>query len=207
MWGRESISDVAIALRPEPRTQCLPDGVAIRLSPSLETVGVFFLDKRMLPITPGQLGALLLALVLGLTHYGAYRVGRALVAGDWAKDREATAQNIAAEMAAARVKEQELTKKANDVQAKLNAEKKRSASAAESAANELRLLQEALAASGANKDSTPATGTDGARTGELLVQCAGKYQGMAADADALANKVTGLQGYVKDVCQSSPSGK
>lgn len=161
----------------------------------------------MLPITAKQFGALLIVLSLVVTHFGAYRVGRALVAGDWAAEKAETALAVAEAEKVARAKEQELTKKANDVQAKLNAEKKRAAAAADLAADELRLLQEALAARGAASDPKAASGVDGASTGDLLLQCAGKYQGVAADADTLANKVTGLQAYVNDVCQSSPSGK
>ena len=169
-------------------------------------VGLFF-GIAMLPITSSQFGALLLALALAGTHFAAYRTGKKLVEGDWAQERAEVAQRVADEATAARAKEQELTKKANDVQAKLNAEKKRAVAAASAAADELRLLQEALAASGAAKDSTSTTGANGASPSELLVQCAGVHQVMAAEADSLANKVTGLQGYVNDVCLSRSSGK
>jgi len=49
-------------------------------------------------------------------------------------------------------------------------------------------------------ESTKATGnTDAARIGELFAECSTKYTGMAEEADRLAIKVTGLQGYANSV--------
>jgi Tfp pilus assembly protein FimV len=151
--------------------------------------------------------AIAIAVVLAGTHFTAYKTGRALVAGDWAAEREQTALAVVEAEKAARAKEQELTQKANDVQTKLNAEKKRAAAAAGAAADELRLLEAALAASQAASDSIAPTGANGASTGGLFLESAKAYLGVAAEADQLANKVIGLQGYVANVCQSSPSGK
>lgn len=158
-------------------------------------------------ITPRQIAALVFLVLLIGSHFGAYRLGRNTMAGEWAQARAQQSQELLEAVTVAREKEQELTRKANDVQAKLNAEKKRASVAAESAANELRLLQEALAARTTTIDPGTTTGADGTSASELLIQCARVHQSVAAEADSLANKVTGLQGYVTDVCQSSPSGK
>jgi hypothetical protein len=163
----------------------------------------------MLPITFRQLAALIAVLALAASHWWAYSLGGKAVEADWAAERTEFAVMAAQDAEAARAKEQELTKKANDVQVKLNAEKKRATVAAESAANELRLLQEALAAR-SNSDSKPSSGADGASAGELLVHCSRVHSGMAAEADALANKLTAFQEYaraIKDACQSRASGK
>lgn len=170
-------------------------------------VGAFLFGVPMLPFTPRQLFAaiqvLIVVALLSLTHYTAYRMGRAVVSRDWAEDRAQAAQRLAEEIQAARVVEQELRKKADDGIAKLATEKKRGAVAAQSAADELRLLQEALARSvgPAYCDTSASTGADGAGIGGLLAECGKSYQGVARDADGLAIKVTGLQSYITEICR------
>lgn len=161
----------------------------------------------MLPFTPRQafmaIQVLIVVALLSLTHCTAYRMGRAVVARDWAEDRAATALRLAEEVQTARVVEQELRKKADDGIAKLATEKKRGAAAAQSSADELRLLQEALARSvgPAYCETSASTGTDGAGISKLLAECPVQYQGVARDADGLAIKVTGLQTYITEICK------
>jgi Skp family chaperone for outer membrane proteins len=161
----------------------------------------------MLPFTFRQALALAGVVTFAVCVFWAHVLGGKAVQRDWDAEKAQTVLDQLAAEKVARAKEQELTKKANDVQAKLNAEKKRAAAAAGAAADELRLLQEALAASAAARDSSAPSGVDGASVSGLLLECGKSYSGVAADADTLANKVTGLQGYVRDVCQSSSSGK
>ena len=152
-------------------------------------------------LNPRMWLAIAVAALLAGSHFTAYRTGRALVAGDWAQERAIRAQEMVGAEIEARAKEQALTQKVNDVQAKLNVEKKRAAASAGAAAGELRLLQEALAASVAASSSSASARVDGAGVGGLFLECAGKYQGVAAEADSIANKLTGLQSYVTQVCK------
>jgi hypothetical protein len=142
--------------------------------------------------------------LLAFTHGFAYKAGRAMVANDWAQEREARANDLVEQSRAYRAKEQVLVQKANDVDKKLQREKQAAAAAARDSAGELRLLQEALAAASdrPTSDSASVSRAHGAGTGELLLECAGKYQGVAAEADSLAVKLTGLQSYVSGVCKS-----
>jgi hypothetical protein len=159
----------------------------------------------MLPFTFRQAIALVGVMALAGALIWAYHLGGKDVQADWNAEKAEMAAMALQDAEAARAKEQELTRKANDVQAKLNDEKKRAAAATGAAADELRLLQEALAARGASQDSSAASGVDGAGTGKLLLECVGVHQGVAAEADTLANKVTAFQEYaraIKDACNS-----
>lgn len=161
----------------------------------------------MLPFTPRQAFAaiqvLIVVTLLSLTHYTVYRVGRAVVSRDWAEDRAQAALRLVDEVKAARKDEQELRKKADDGIAKLATEKKRGAAAAQSSADELRLLQEALARSvgPAYCETSTSAGTDGAGISKLLAECPVRYQSVARDADGLAIQVTGLQTYITEICK------
>ena len=149
--------------------------------------------------------------LLAFTHTFAYKAGRSVVANDWATERADRANDLVELSRAHRATEQALNQKANNVDKKLQLKKKSAAAAADAAAGELQLLQAALAAaSGAAVDSTSPSGADGASEGGLLLACATKHQGMAAEADATAVKLTSLQSYVSDVCLSAkavPSGE
>lgn len=155
----------------------------------------------MLPFTARQVGMFFIVLILAGTHYGAYRVGRALVAGDWAHEREVRANDMLELAKAHRAEKAELTRKANDVDTKYQASKKRAAADAVAADDELRLLEAALADARGESTTAPGGGADGASEGGLLLACATEHQGMAAEADATAVKLTSLQSYVRDVCK------
>ena len=76
--------------------------------------------------------------------------------------------------------------------------------AADAARSELDGLRAALAAGGAGgATAAPGPGADGARTGELLLECSEAHLGLSAQADRLAGKVTGLQRYITDQCLSA----
>ncbi len=155
----------------------------------------------MLPFTARQFGYLILAIALAVTHYTAYKTGRALVAGDWAQERENRANDMLELAKAHRAEQAELTRKANDVDTKFQESKKRAAADRDAAAGELQLLQAALDAAREGRAATPGSGIDGASEGGLLLACATEHQGMAAEADATAVRLTSLQSYVRDVCK------
>lgn len=146
------------------------------------------------------MATVLIAGSLFITHLTAYKVGRALVAGDWAEAREAQALEAVAASEKAREQELVLTQKVNDVATKYEAEKKRRSRDAVLAAGELRKLQTALASTGA-LDTSASPGTDASPTGGLLLECAGSYQGLAAEADTTGAQLIGLQSYVIEVCK------
>lgn len=73
----------------------------------------------MLLLNPRMWLAIAVAALLAGSHFAAYRTGRALVAGDWAaQERAIRAQEMVGAEIEARAKEQALTQKVNDVQAK-----------------------------------------------------------------------------------------
>lgn len=163
----------------------------------------------MLPFTIRQAFALMGVVALAVCVFWAYHLGGKAVQAEWNEERLERASELIEAQSAARAKEQELRKRAEDVQAKLNANKKLAAVAAASAADELRLLQAALAAR-ASIDPAPASGTDGAGVGQLLLECVRVHSGVAAEADSLANKVTAFQAYsraIENACHSTPSGR
>jgi threonine dehydrogenase-like Zn-dependent dehydrogenase len=171
-------------------------------------VGLFF-ERNMLPFTLRQAIALMGVMALAACAIWAYHLGGKAVQADWNAERAEMAAMALQDAEAARAKERELQRKADDVQAKLNANKKLAAAAAATAADELRLLQAALAARGASESTASTTRVDGASTGELLLECVKIHSGVASEADTLANKVTAFQEYsraIANACQSRSSG-
>jgi hypothetical protein len=135
-------------------------------------------------------------LVLAGTHWKAY------VSGGDAVRAQHQGQVIAAEQSA-RTKERELLTAKQRTEEAYEQDKRKAATAAAAARTELDRLRVALARRGEPAPgATSSTSTDDARgpERELLGACAADLQSMAAEADRLAGKVTGLQGYVTDVC-------
>jgi hypothetical protein len=146
---------------------------------------------------------LLIAGLLGATHFASYRTGRALVAAEWAQAREVQAQQALVANEAARAQEQILVGKVSDVGVLYVNEKKRRVIDASAAAGELRELQGALDDAGdrAARATATAARTHAATVNRLLAACAGEYQAMAAKADDTAGRLIGLQSYVQKVCK------
>lgn len=134
--------------------------------------------------------------VLAGTHWKTY------VAGGNAVRTQHQAQVIAAEQSA-RAKEQALLAAKQRTEETYEQNKRKAATAAAAARTELDRLRVALARRGEPAPgAAPSASTDDTRgpERELLGACAADLQSMAAEADRLAGKVTGLQGYVTDVC-------
>ena len=180
------------------------DTSALRLLLESSGGGLFHIPRDCMPFlsffSPRVITGLLFAGLLVITHLTAYKVGRALVAGDWAEAREAQALEAVVASEKARAQEQALTQKVNDVAKQYELEKKRRSRDAAAAAGELRKLQDALASSGALDPTTPG-GTDASPTGGLLLECAGSLTGMAAEADTTGGQLISLQSYVSEVCK------
>lgn len=152
--------------------------------------------------------ALLAAVIAGACwklRHGGIVAGRAEVQAEWDADK---AQRMAAALAAseaARAKEAALRAAKDKVETEYARSRKTAASAAASAGAELERLRDQIARGAASGPrggaSSPAVGTDGTRSGDLLGACAGALSEMARDADRIAGKLTALQGYVAGACK------
>lgn len=150
--------------------------------------------------------AAVLIVVLGATHFTAYRSGRAHVRAAWDKERaELAAKAVEAEQAA-RKKEQALLAQRQQAEKRYVDEKRKAATAALAAESALDGLRNTLAERDrelATADSaTSARVNGGARLErDLLGSCATALVGLAEEADRLEARIVGLQSYVKQVCQ------
>jgi hypothetical protein len=140
--------------------------------------------------------ALLTLVVLACTHWKAYVEGKQIKQAEFN-------QMVANATQRFREREQAMVDAKQKAEEAHEQDKRKSAAAAVAARNELDRLRLALAGRGrAAQDpaAQPRVDDTGAAERELLGACAGELQTMAAEADRLAVKVTGLQGYVAGVC-------
>lgn len=157
-------------------------------------------------INPRLWITLALVIVLAFTHFVSYRYGRATVRAQWEQDKaQRTQQALAAEQAA-RAREQELIDKRKKLEDRYAQNKRKADAAAAGARTELGRLRDQLAAAGGQTPADPAAPAraDAAPSAERAVisECAGALVEMAANADRLSATVTGLQGYVSEVCRA-----
>lgn len=149
--------------------------------------------------------AAVLLVVLGATHFTAYRSGKAVVRAQWDKERaELAAKALDAERAARR-KEQALVAERKKLEDKYVEDKRKADAAAAGARTELDRLRDAIAgAPGCPAAADPAAAGRAAGAArlelELLGACATALTDLAAEADRLETRVVGLQQYVKQVC-------
>lgn len=150
--------------------------------------------------------AAVVLVVLGATHFTAYRAGKAGVQAAWDKERaELVAKALEAEQAA-RKKEQTLVAARQQAEKRYVEERRKAATAALAAQSALDGLRNELAARDrdlAAADSAASTRVNGGARleRELLGACATALTDLAAEADRLEARIVGLQGYVKQVCQ------
>lgn len=145
-----------------------------------------------------------LIVLLGVTHFSAYRTGRAAVMAAWEKEKaELTANLLKAEQAARQV-EQKLVKARQQAEVRYAEEKRKADVAAVGAKSELDRLRDTLADAGRATCADPSAAArvaSGTRLeSELLGHCATTLTDLAAEADRLEALVVGLQQYVKNVC-------
>jgi len=130
-----------------------------------------------------------LATVIGAFFYGQH-IGQQSVTVKWEAERIKISE-------AARVKEQSVNQSIGKLQDELLKQTTRRAIAERTLDNRLREFQAAI--SRANEVSPAASSPNGVGTGEVLGACAAELVGLAKETDRLAEKVTGLQTYVKDL--------
>lgn len=140
--------------------------------------------------------ALVVAVLLTATHWKAYMAGQGAVHAKYQGQ-------VAKAVEGARSAEQALLVAKQRTEEAHEQDKRKAAVAAAAARTELDRLRLALARRGEPTPGAPACAcADDTRAPEreLLGACATDLQGLAAEADRLAGKVTGLQAYVSDVC-------
>lgn len=151
-------------------------------------------------MTDWRLVALIVTLVL--THGAAAWMGRGI--GKSALDRAMIEQqnHIIELEQQARETEQRLTAEKHQAEVKYAQTKRQAASAATANLSELEQLRHSLAtrSESASKDTATSTGAYGATERELFRACAETLASMAAEADQVSVKLSGLQGYVSAVC-------
>lgn len=145
------------------------------------------------------------AVLLGGVYWKGHVTGGKAVQAKWDADiAERSKAALAAEQAA-RAREQALLAQKQKVEVTYANARKDAAVRASRAQSELDRLRDELAARdrAAGRDPATSAGTDGAATErELFGQCAAALTGLAGEADRLKARVEGLQGYVRQVCQT-----
>ena len=135
------------------------------------------------------LAAVLLALAAGA--WKCYHAGASSVRAEW------TAEKLETERLA-RLREQTLTRKNEEVANAYQLEKKRRAAADLLAADRLRDLTAALASA----DAAASGGTDADPRNAIIRECTGALVALDSHASKLAGQVGALQDYTKRVCMS-----
>lgn len=149
--------------------------------------------------------AAVLLVVLGATHFTAYRAGKGAVRAAWEQEKAATTAQLLEQERSFRRKEQALVAERKKLEDRYAQEKRKAADAAAGAQSALGGLRDALASAPscpAGADPTAAGRTAGAARleSELLGHCAQTLVDLAAEADRLEARVVGLQQYVTQVC-------
>lgn len=153
---------------------------------------------KLFDLVPGFIWALIVALLAILLGVQTIRYDHTATAFKQYKAEVATA-TLEAEQKA-RETEQSLRQQVERIAANVQERQNQLARRAADATAALAGLRNALDASQAASDSSPAACTHDARTvRELLGACAAEYRGMAEGADILRNQVTGLQEYAAGV--------
>lgn len=152
-----------------------------------------FLLKLM---TPKALAALLLAGLLVFTHFGAYRVGRALVAGAWAQERAQQAEERNERERIVIAERNELNRRMSDVDRKYQEQKAARAAAVGSLVGSVQRLNAhytAAVAEAAAAGEVAACRTDDPRP-RIASECTAALGELGAAYGVLADKARALQG-------------
>lgn len=142
--------------------------------------------------------AAVLAAVLAVSHFSAYRAGSASVRQKWDAQITMQAQATLKASEAARTQEQLTATKLRKANDDLQIEKKRRAADAVAAADGLRDFRATLYGIAPGNPARPAgtLGTGGLER-DLFADCAKAITDLGHEADRLAGKVVGLQDYVR----------
>jgi Protein of unknown function (DUF2514) len=144
---------------------------------------------------------LLVFLALGEIAFGwkMYKMGGNSVQVEFDTYKNQQALDTLAAEKAARVKEQSLQVANHKVSENYESLKTATATAVGALDAERMRLQSALAASSASGDTSAITGTDGSSKDYILSRCLERYEAVARDAAAVADKAVGLQDYIRNV--------
>lgn len=155
--------------------------------------------------SPKAILAVVAALVLALTHFTAYRAGRAMVAADWAQEKARRMAEQVVERDKALAAQLELQGRLSDVDRKLQAAKADRLAADGRAAERLRLLEAARAAADAERGEAPAA-SGGADDPDRVIasECPAALATLDRAYRSVAEKARGLQGYADQLCVNRP---
>ena len=143
--------------------------------------------------------ALALAGLLAFTHYRAFTGGKAAVQVLWDRERAETTAEALKASEARRATEQVLTTANTKVTNDYIAQKKLRASDAVVAAGKLRELQAAVNRA-RSAETTAASGTAADPRLDIIRECASTVIRLDDKVKSLADTLTGLQSYTRDVC-------
>jgi Protein of unknown function (DUF2514) len=144
---------------------------------------------------------LLVFLALGEVAFGwkMYKMGGNSVQVEFDMYKNQQVLDTLAAEKAARVKEQSLQVANRKVSENYESLKTATATAVGALDAERMRLQAALAASSASGDTSAVTRTDGTAKDYIFSRCLERYEAVARDAAAVADKAVGLQDYIKNV--------
>lgn len=152
-------------------------------------------------LTPRALAAILFVVAIAAASTLAYKTGRALVEGEWAKERAAQVARALTDSESNRLRERAAAKEANDVDKRYQAEKKLRAAADGVAADSLQRLKTAVgAARPAASAPATASGTDDDPRLDIITECASALLQVDRAARSLAGQTIALQDYTRAVC-------
>ncbi|MGJ7508671.1 hypothetical protein [Variovorax sp. GT1P44] len=140
-------------------------------------------------MSPRLWGAVFLAIVLGFTHFTAYRSGRAAVRNQWDAQRLVDAEAARKAIEANRAKEQKLQADLSKAQDEATKREKTLRAAAAGARSERDRLRDAIfaATSGLPGDTSGTVLARAATLGRLLDQCSTEYSAVAERASGHAS--------------------
>jgi len=142
--------------------------------------------------------ALALSAGLAFTHFVSYRSGKAKVRAEWAIEKQAHAEAVAAASEAARMKEKSLTITNDGITNAFIKEKARLVADGRITAERLRDLKASLDST-ASYDTAPLGGSDDPRD-RIIDQCATALVRLDEYAKSVASTAIGLQSYTREVC-------
>ena len=145
--------------------------------------------------------ALALAAVLTFTHLASYKSGKANVRADWAIEKQAQTEAVAAASESARIKEKALTFTNDGITNAYIKEKARLVADSRVTADRLRDLKASID-SAAGTDAAPELGDYGDPRSNIIAGCANTVVILDEAVKRLAGQTTALQSYTREVCLS-----
>lgn len=149
------------------------------------------------------IAAAIFAVILAISHVWTYHMGKQSGKAMFDKALLEQTEQIAKLEAQARQRERELTDKSRKVEKDYEARKTEMVVTRNNTERELNKLRDTIAANSKQSrasENPPTCPRVDDRPAELFRACAENLTGVAAEADAVANALRGLQAYVLQVC-------